>query len=1308
MDRFRFVLLTFTLSFAAGVSADVYQVGTAARPITPCVADPCATGGISVPAHMPLLGYTCNLIATGADTDLWVRVLTIEDSNGERAVLIAVDTAVFRPMFVARIRRRLQSDYGLHPEQVLVNASHTHSAPSLMLYCPADTCPLNGCTGVENPGPTDAYFDEVQNRIVSAVGDAFENAVEATLHYRRGDTKIGRYRRADAQYYTQPNASGLPRTEDHTQPRSYPRPLDVLEARNTSNQAIAVAFFTGVHPITGMRVSRYSADFPATAREEIEDAMTAAGSTNPMALFFQAFGADLNTNVFAMADNAEESAYARQVIGAQLATDVAAARQRMTPVNGSLQTRTQVQYLALDATSPWLSNEAELLPAEVQSFSFGSGADGLTIVGVAHEVLSHFDSVVRNAYPNPERVIVAGYSNAVEVYLPDERTIDRDRNSNAVGPRFEGHYAIYRYGWEWPQWTNGDLVDLGKGGSGRAQSAQFNGTSSYLQVPFTEKLNVPGAITIEAWIYPQELGRSQGIVERFGAYNSTSGGYDLRLTSQGKLSFFLGNDSTNPAEFAVVQGQTAIPLNQWTHVAGVYDGTQMRVYLNGVQDGSGTGHAPGTGPSPLIVGAKANHAITGGWFKGLIDEVRITGSALYTTSSFAPLHGLAAEPRTVGLWKFNGHYHDSSRCEGNALADAKNWTAVCQNSGVPTGVSFSTNVPRPAPASQNHALKLGKPHAHARVASSTALNITGSLTVEACISTRSAGTRQGIVERYRSNGVSGQTGGYALRLEAGRLAFYIFNGAFVNNVAIGRTHLVPNVWHHVAGVYDNGTLRVYVDGVLDGELASTTIAPGSGTSDLKIGAAGEDSLHAFVGAIDYVRVSSSARYSGNSFTPPSTPSADTDTRGLWTFDATGNDATTDGNDAALTPAASYEAVPAPSDNAAALKLAGTGYVKVPYDPSLQITDALTLEAWVKLRAIASPQSIIERFGAYNSGIGGYDLRIHSDGTVHFFIGNDSTSTSQYQFIRGTTPLTAEKWHHVAGVYDGREVRVYLDGVLENVQAATVTPGTGVTDVIIGAAGNNAATGHFLNGDLDEVRVTAAALYTRPEDSLCATGRPCAYAFTPPHHLTVLPDTRGLWRFDGNTLVDASPEGNDGTQINTIAFTATVPGRIDPASQRINVALARNGAQIEVPGLNPDNAFPGYTFRALGAIDGNRAPNNFDHGGGARTGLPGVAIVDFGVNRTIDEVDVITLPTNFEQRPVLPLLADTFTTYGMTDYVIHYSTDKTNWTQLQAVTGNSNVWRRFMFSAITARYLRVTCSAASNNAMRLIELEAWGQ
>ena len=73
----------------------------------------------------------------------------------------------------------------------------------------------------------------------------------------------------------------------------------------------------------------------------------------------------------------------------------------------------------------------------------------------------------------------------------------------------------------------------------------------------------------------------------------------------------------------------SLPLNTWSHLAVTYDGSSLRLYVNGDQVGSAavSGSIPASS-GPLRIGG---NAIWGEWFAGRIDDARVYNRALTGT-----------------------------------------------------------------------------------------------------------------------------------------------------------------------------------------------------------------------------------------------------------------------------------------------------------------------------------------------------------------------------------------------------------------------------------------------------------------------------------------------------------------------------------------------------------------------------------------------------------------------------------------------------------------------------------------------------
>ena len=149
-------------------------------------------------------------------------------------------------------------------------------------------------------------------------------------------------------------------------------------------------------------------------------------------------------------------------------------------------------------------------------------------------------------------------------------------------------------------------------------SASFNGTTGYVTVPSASSLNQASALSVETWVYPTTVGTTQRWVSKFGQYT-------LRQISTGKTQFELGIGGTFPGAL----DPDPLSLNTWHHVVGTYNGSAIKVYVDGSEKASTpqTG-AVTLGPSPLTLASMGG---TGEFFNGRLDEAAVYNRALTAT-----------------------------------------------------------------------------------------------------------------------------------------------------------------------------------------------------------------------------------------------------------------------------------------------------------------------------------------------------------------------------------------------------------------------------------------------------------------------------------------------------------------------------------------------------------------------------------------------------------------------------------------------------------------------------------------------------
>ncbi len=150
--------------------------------------------------------------------------------------------------------------------------------------------------------------------------------------------------------------------------------------------------------------------------------------------------------------------------------------------------------------------------------------------------------------------------------------------------------------------------------------------STHAVVSDQANLNATTALSLAAWVKPNLLA-TQDLISR--AIFGTTDGYALSLLSNGKAAVHFNQASF--ADIYRVTSTTSYPTsgNTWMHVAATYDGSTMRLYINGVEENWTPGPAAITA-SALSLGI-AGQSNGSRRFRGDMDDVRVYNRALTPT-----------------------------------------------------------------------------------------------------------------------------------------------------------------------------------------------------------------------------------------------------------------------------------------------------------------------------------------------------------------------------------------------------------------------------------------------------------------------------------------------------------------------------------------------------------------------------------------------------------------------------------------------------------------------------------------------------
>lgn len=207
-----------------------------------------------------------NKPSEGVTTDIWASALALEDANGHRAVIIAIDNAGIRKELSDAIRAKLRTAYNLINEQIVINSSHTHTGPATSARFLKDE---------KERKKVEQYAAKLENQIVEIVGNALHSLQPVKIYAGNGVSRFQVNRRTNIQYklHLQSQFNG---------PNDYAVP--VIKVEKASGDLLALLFGYACHA-SMLRDYKISGDYPAFARMELEKLYPGA-----MPVFFQGAG----------------------------------------------------------------------------------------------------------------------------------------------------------------------------------------------------------------------------------------------------------------------------------------------------------------------------------------------------------------------------------------------------------------------------------------------------------------------------------------------------------------------------------------------------------------------------------------------------------------------------------------------------------------------------------------------------------------------------------------------------------------------------------------------------------------------------------------------------------------------------------------------------------------------------------------------------------------------------------------------------------------------------------------------------------
>ncbi|MCF8260644.1 MAG: T9SS type A sorting domain-containing protein [Melioribacteraceae bacterium] len=171
-------------------------------------------------------------------------------------------------------------------------------------------------------------------------------------------------------------------------------------------------------------------------------------------------------------------------------------------------------------------------------------------------------------------------------------------------------------------------------------SVKFDGDDDYLKAKYKSSLNLDSVFTVEGWIYLNDI---QGYKTIFDRSLDLSNSFRLGVNSD-KLTFRYGNE-------VILADSAKLEAAKWAHVAVIYDGINLKLYVDSVLTKSAP-LSPITFPRADLFFGKDRD---GNFYEGLMDEFRIWDYAKSEEELFKYMNNTVS-PKASGLtayWKFD-------------------------------------------------------------------------------------------------------------------------------------------------------------------------------------------------------------------------------------------------------------------------------------------------------------------------------------------------------------------------------------------------------------------------------------------------------------------------------------------------------------------------------------------------------------------------------------------------------------------------------------------------------------------------------
>jgi hypothetical protein len=423
------------------------------------------------------------------------------------------------------------------------------------------------------------------------------------------------------------------------------------------------------------------------------------------------------------------------------------------------------------------------------------------------------------------------------------------------------------------QVTTNNYFTLGRSNAGSGNVLDFDGVDDLVQMDGTLFPSI-NAVTIEAWVY-----WTGGSTDVDFITSRNGEGLEIHTSAPSKSNSIRFIPTT---QVFIDTDANTFMTNVWNHIACVYDPTSslVAIYVNGiVQNTTKNGTNPITTPitstsDNFRLGTRITNT---NYFSGTLDEVRIWSDVRTKTEILENLYkslDVANETNLVAYYKFNQGIAAGTNTGVDLLTDysGNNFAGTITNFALFASASnwvastavVTDKVSAPTLAGPGNALDFDGADDYVDLV--LPLVSPSTFTVEAWINAASFATG-GSANRILAIDKGSYTTNNPFALfvnDAGKVGYVLgtgdANNDFQNPLTFSPT-LAINTWYHVALSFDGTVKRLYIDGILQGQVTNTGTFTNTNTEQLLTGdmATHTPNDGEWEGQIDEVRIWSTAR-----------------------------------------------------------------------------------------------------------------------------------------------------------------------------------------------------------------------------------------------------------------------------------------------------------------------------------------------------------------------------------------------------------------------------------------------------------------